>query len=719
MGFLPDLSSMLAFLAMLLGFGFVIFVHELGHFLVAKWAGIRCTQFAVGFGQALLCYRKGIGIRRGSTETEFENRIYDYLKGEGDVKLEGKETRPSFTADQRDRAIKALGLDETEYRVNWMPLGGYVKMVGQDDMDASHRSDDPRSFNNKSVGARMAVISAGVVMNLIFAVIFFIIAFTMGVAFPPAIVGMVSAGGPAAVAQPLDPAITEPGLKPGDKITHLNGSAMEDFLAVRMAVGLSDPRRPMTLTVQRTGKDQPVIFEATPDASDGIPTLGLAPAQSLEVGRPARGSELPAEVLSAGIVPGMKASAVDGKPVTYLHELQQLVSLKQGQPATVTWELPSGGRKDLSMRAEPMLQSSESALPHLLGLQPPVRFHTVLPGSPVAASGVKDGDVLVRLGDLRWPDFASMRKLSEAAAGKPLALSVLRDGKVLDLPPVTPNSSGRLGFAPDLAVQLPVIAGVAEGSPLAPARIPGGSKILAINGHAVADYSDLQRELSNLAKSALASLPPEPAKLESREQNKAAAAEAPQPAVLKFEITYEAGISSKPVTETAAVSLSRSDARALAELRWTVPNVEIFKVLEAPVVAGSPLEAIGMGVRKTHQTMMQTYLTLTRLVQGFVPTRELRGPVGILHTGVQVTRERGFTWLLFLLGLISVNLVVINFLPIPVVDGGHMVFLIIEKLKGSPVSVRVQAIASYAGLALIGSMFLLTLFYDVSRLLVR
>ena len=71
---------------------------------------------------------------------------------------------------------------------------------------------------------------------------------------------------------------------------------------------------------------------------------------------------------------------------------------------------------------------------------------------------------------------------------------------------------------------------------------------------------------------------------------------------------------------------------------------------------------------------------------------------------------------MFFLGLISVNLVVINFLPIPIVDGGLMVFLIVEKIKGSPVSARVQTAAMVVGLVLIASIFLITLFYDVSRL---
>ena len=79
----------------------------------------------------------------------------------------------------------------------------------------------------------------------------------------------------------------------------------------------------------------------------------------------------------------------------------------------------------------------------------------------------------------------------------------------------------------------------------------------------------------------------------------------------------------------------------------------------------------------THYVVMMTYVTFLRLFQGTVPVDQLHGPVGITHIGSQVA-EQGFIYLIFFLGLISANLAVINFLPLPIVDGGHMVFLAIE-----------------------------------------
>src|SRR3989442_11159931 len=96
------------------GFGFVIFWHELGHFLAAKWVGIKVEQFAVGFGHAILSWRKGIGLRVGNTQREYERRVKEYVEKE-EARLQLKE-QASPTAEQLTRAAHKLGLGDTEYR---------------------------------------------------------------------------------------------------------------------------------------------------------------------------------------------------------------------------------------------------------------------------------------------------------------------------------------------------------------------------------------------------------------------------------------------------------------------------------------------------------------------------------------------------------------------------------------------------------------------------
>src|SRR3954447_9413812 len=101
-----------------LGFGFVIFWHELGHFLAAKWVGIKVEQFAVGFGHAVFSWRKGIGLRFGNTQKEYRQRLDTYI--EEHFKDDSRVQDPSGLEYQEAmiQAEKATGLGETEYRLN-------------------------------------------------------------------------------------------------------------------------------------------------------------------------------------------------------------------------------------------------------------------------------------------------------------------------------------------------------------------------------------------------------------------------------------------------------------------------------------------------------------------------------------------------------------------------------------------------------------------------
>jgi len=140
-----NFSYLLSILLLVFGFGFVIFWHELGHFLAAKWVGVKVEQFAVGFGHAILAWRKGIGLRVGTTRPEYERRIKERLAA-GEKDGGQLNDANNVTTEQLDSAANELGLGETEYRLNWIPLGGYVKMLGQDDMNPNSISEDPRAY---------------------------------------------------------------------------------------------------------------------------------------------------------------------------------------------------------------------------------------------------------------------------------------------------------------------------------------------------------------------------------------------------------------------------------------------------------------------------------------------------------------------------------------------------------------------------------------------
>lgn len=129
--------------------------------------------------------------------------------------------------------------------------------------------------------------------------------------------------------------------------------------------------------------------------------------------------------------------------------------------------------------------------------------------------------------------------------------------------------------------------------------------------------------------------------------------------------------------------------------------------------AENSLDAIRMGLHRTKVVIVQIYLSLRSLVSGRVDaTDNTIGPLRIAAIAFSVAGEDLPDFMVFL-GFISINLAVINFLPIPVLDGGHMVFLIYEKVRGKPASEHVRVIATYAGLALILSLMLFATVLDV------
>src|SRR4029079_15878785 len=108
----------------------------------------------------------------------------------------------------------------------------------------------------------------------------------------------------------------------------------------------------------------------------------------------------------------------------------------------------------------------------------------------------------------------------------------------------------------------------------------------------------------------------------------------------------------------------------------------------------------------------QFYVTLKRMVTRDVSLKSVVGPVGIFQAGVGFA-EKGPDWLMWFLAMLGANAAVVNFLPIPIVDGGLFTFLIIEKIKGKPLSPRMQNIAQTVGLVLILSMVLFVTYQDI------
>ncbi len=666
-----SLGTIVALIAFLIGFGLIVFVHELGHFLAAKWVGVKVLQFAIGFGHAIVSYRKGFGLRLGSSQSQYDQLV-----------AKGQDT---------------TGISETEYRLNWMPLGGYVKMLGQEDFDPSAASGDPRSFSRKPIWARTCVITAGVVMNVIFAIVFFMACFLHGLEFPAPIIGELTRTMPAETtfAQGHDDEREYRGLQPGDRILSVDGERIEDFTGFQIRIALASRDQILNVKVERDGEE--LIYPLKPRQfhGEGLLAVGVGHPRTLQL------LGILEQWQAAGAQPGMTLTSVDGQSVARYSQLKNHFSESKGHAVEVEF---TGDQTDeiaqvaiepeIALQLKLVSRDSDSYIQHLFGFTPVTRINKIQEGSLAAEAGIQPGDLITSLAGTVWPRIEQIKLLIDTCRKEEKAFTVTlhRNGQSTTTPSIMLTGKKLLGIGYEPAVDLPMISQCIDDEPAEKLALPAGSQILSVNNQPVADFRQLLPILKSITQAS-----PEGGHLA---------------------IGYQLAIKDRPIY-SSQLEYGVQHAKDLRMASWQVPGElhDALKPHDVFIKAGTMYEAVTIGIKKTQEFVLRTYITLKRLaVDRTVSLTELRGPVGIIHIGTIAT-ERGWPYWAFVLGLISVNLAVINFLPIPITDGGHIIFLIIEKIKGSPVSAKVQTAAFFVGLVLIASVFLFTLFNDTTRLI--
>ncbi len=683
-----DFANIGSILLLVFGFGFVIFWHELGHFLAAKWSDVKVEQFAVGFGQALISWRKGLGFRVGTSKQEYDRRIQRQIEEKRVKQLEAHEEPPPATVEQEDRIASELGLGETEYRLNWIPLGGYVKMLGQDDLYANAEQTHPRAYNMKPIGKRMIIVSAGVVMNIILAFFGFCVLFLMGFHVPPAIVGDM---------QPLSPA-QEAGMRVGDRILYFNDKYQHDFTKIGLNVALSEAGEALPVFVRHPDGSEEHL-SVTPRKSDedstGFLSIGIdGPRQLTGPETDKSDGDL------KGLVPeeslAMTAddvvTAVNGQPVDAKKDYWKFDAAVQnsaGAPVTLTVKnQKSGATREI--QAHPVLEEPYGKPLSFAGMQTRVQVMAIQPESVVKGK-LKPGDVIVSIANDAHDSISDLtrqkltKKLNEyGEQGAKVSITVLRDGKEVVVPDVVPNirlAKGRYGLGVQLLPdsQTLVVTDTLPESPAAKAGIPAGAKIVSVNGQPVKNWFDVRTQLAKVSANDTVKIV---ATVNGTDKS--------------FDVVMDAP------SEQLAKNMRYGTTMAFHELQ------EVRHT-------SNPLIAAAWGVGETRDLILQFYTTIQRFIQGSVSPKNVMGPVGIVGAGTKFALK-GNDWLIWFLSMISANLAVVNFLPIPIVDGGLFVFLILEKLQGKPLSPRAQSIAQVIGLALILSVFLFVTYQDIARM---
>lgn len=563
------MSSIFAYVVpLVILLGLLIFVHELGHFLVAKYFKVRVEVFSLGFGKKLASFRRG----------------------------------------------------DTEYCLSAIPLGGYVKMFGDDPSAEISETDKAASFLHKPVGQRIAVVLAGPLMNLLFAFILFTAIAMIGekAVFPS--VGDLDPASAAATA----------GFKPGDTVLAVTDPAgVVQKIATwgdldKVIQAHADSK--LKFDVQRNdGKNESV--EATPKLVANPNVLAL----KREVGG-IEGLSFTSRASTIAVAAGDSAAANAG--------------LRTGDTITKINSTPIRRWRELNFAAGTFANESEIQIT------------------------VQRGLLESYLEEKSEPKTMEFKLAVPALAKGKTGLEALK----------------AMGFDdPEL-----YLGSVEKGAPAEKAGLKPGDLLKSINGESITKFEDVIAKIRTFnGKDAL-----------------------------HFSVVRD----SKPVEFDIIPNVKkRMNASAQEESRFEVgirPMIIDDAVLTVDMTTGNILQAMERGVVRSGETSAAVVMGVVRLFQGEVSSKNVGGFLSIGQMAKK-SWSMGASEFLFAMAMISINLFILNLLPVPVLDGGHLVFYTIEAIRGAPLSLQKMELAQRVGAALLVGLMVFALFNDVSRLWFR
>ncbi len=610
----------------ILGFGFIIFIHELGHFVAAKLFGVKATAFSLGFPPTLV--HKQIG--------------------------------------------------ETDYRLGAVVFGGYVSMVGE---DPSEKSDDPRALSNVAPWKRAVIFAAGVTMNVVSAMVIYMIASFVGIEVTPPVVAEAAKGMPAYAA----------GFQPGDRVLSIDGRKIETFKDVEFTVtlgALNDAEHEFKFLVRRVGQTEPVEIRVKADrkgGEGGLPAIGVAAPFEPIVGKIIENSP----AWQMGLRNGDRIVSVGGSATPFGSQFID---------AMAVW--PTGSIEIDVIRGAKNIPITQDIIPTVrlavdpakihepdYGFESPISIEKVVAGSPAEKAGVKKGDYVLAVDDLKFPTMAQLQHATREGQGRTMKFVLSHEGQTTTLeiaPRLEPkaqqyqigvqfNPQGADPFGPVVLERL------GQGGAASAAGIPDGAKITAINGQGGRLWKSLtwKKFGEKLTDEKVWGKP--------------------------VEITYRVG---DEAARTVTVTPGQVEPKMFSGFDFT----ESLK--ERLPATYNPVKALGIGLKKVKRSVVLQYVSVKALVSREVGTDQLMGPVRIGITLYTVAENGASDYFMFL-GLISVLIALLNIMPVPPLDGGHIMFLAVEKVIGRPVPLRARYVVTVIGLAALLSLIGLAFYNDI------
>lgn len=312
------------------------------------------------------------------------------------------------------------------------------------------------------------------------------------------------------------------------------------------------------------------------------------------------------------------------------------------------------------------------------------------PGSPAAVAGIHPGDRLLAVDGTKvatWSDATDIL-FNGLLGNEPVPVHVRgTDGAernvVLPVQNLAFGDAGKRFHELGLDLESPpaVISEVVPGDPAALAGLLPGDRITRINGQAVDDFAAFTKLVQSEA------------------------AKSPK---LALSVDRAGKVSTIDVT-------ARMKSEQGQPTRWLVGIAG--KPLEAAMLRYGPVRAFTESLRATWAGTTSTLGMIGKMLSGQASAKNISGVIGIAQVANSAANQ-GLGWFLNFLGLVSLSLAILNLLPIPVLDGGHLLYYLIELVKGSPVSERTMIAGQYLGLALLFTLMGLAFFNDIQRMLV-
>ncbi|MBS0615755.1 MAG: RIP metalloprotease RseP [Verrucomicrobia bacterium] len=612
-------SIIYLFLA-LLGLGFLIFIHELGHYVVARRVGMKVEVFSIGFG----------------------------------------------------KPIRTWEIQGVKWQLCYLPFGGFVKIAGMEKKGSLEPHEIAEGFYGKTPWARIKVALAGPVVNFAFALIVFTIIWLAGGQEKPFqqftnVVGFVDPSS----------ALYEDGLRPGDEITSFDHKPTDGIPKLYMDLFLREKASQIAgkKIDYSSGSETSFTYEmpAQAKSTDAL-NLGISPASYL-IFSDFTSPNSPMQ--KSGIQKGDRILWVNG---SYVFSNQQLATLLNEEKTVLTVQR---GSETLLIRVPRMSIAS-------------IDFDAQ------ERSELEDWQNEAQIsGKISQLYFIPFRLSHEGTVERSLAQDLHEGDRIIAVEGTPTQNTEQI--LQQLQERKALVIVARDPAPSIPSW-KNADNLFISSFHSedvqkIATTIGTERLQTNSDHAVLLS----PVTLKTFEQ-------LTLDPKMRVEVTREYETQKKTIEKMENVQERENQLRLLEESQ---KRLMLGVTLTSQMVAYNPSPA-----RLFADTFDQTWRTLSNLFTGFVSPKNLTGPVGIVQT-LQMSWASGVKTALFWLGFVSLNLAILNLLPIPVLDGGHILFAGIETVTRKPIRARTMEKLIIPFVILMIGLFIYITYNDLSRLLHR